>query len=614
MDRILRELLEIHSRVSHAAARASSTSELLHEVVREGAELVGVERCGVYMRDESDELFRARAACARGVALAEDVRRWRAGTPGDGLTSEALATREPVIVPDAPGDPRMIEAAVARWRIRSIMAVPMVFDDEVLGLLLMDDIGRHREFKVSDAEIASAFADFAAATVTQTEERLDLRSRLSVASRQLNAVRRAADLDEKLGNLVREGRSLDEITGKLAELLGKPCAVYRGDGPRVAVGSPDRGDGAPPTELLAPDLLAHPEVDLALAENEPGRTFLLGPISSARLRRRQVVAPIMVGGEVWGRLIVTEHKTRISGTDIGTVRRAATLIALRVGAELRAEEERGSALAALTADLLRGSVSPDDAQLRAARVGLALDAKRVVAVFAPSAPSEGAEPDPALLAAACEEHLPGTRVLTAAVSGAAAALIEIAPAEDAAAFLERHRESLEAIRAQLRGDGGPIAAVSDAHRWTDGYRSAHREARQVLECMRRFSAGEGPRLLAARDLGAGGLLLSSSDGEAMGRFADETVGRLLEEGAGAELLPTLRAFFDNMCSVRASAAAIDVHENTIRNRLARVEEQTGLAVVRDPDAQVGARLALLVLILRGRLPVSAPSAPPSGHA
>ena len=124
----------------------------------------------------------------------------------------------------------------------------------------------------------------------------------------------------------------------------------------------------------------------------------------------------------------------------------------------------------------------------------------------------------------------------------------------------------------------------------------------MVECIRRFSPAGGPTLFSADELGVGSLLLSSSDGDAVGSFADETVGELVREHSKADLLTTLVSFFDNMGSIRGSAAALDVHENTIRYRLSRIEELTGLAVMHDPDAQLRARLSLLVLLLQGRLP------------
>ena len=76
----------------------------------------------------------------------------------------------------------------------------------------------------------------------------------------------------------------------------------------------------------------------------------------------------------------------------------------------------------------------------------------------------------------------------------------------------------------------------------------------------------------------------------------------MRDSSKADLLTTLCSFFDNMASIRRSAASLGLHENTIRYRLSRIEELTGLAVTHDPDAQLRARLSLLVLLLQGRLP------------
>src|SRR5262249_5628905 len=67
----------------------------------------------------------------------------------------------------------------------------------------------------------------------------------------------------------------------------------------------------------------------------------------------------------------------------------------------------------------------------------------------------------------------------------------------------------------------------------------------------------------------------------------------------ADLVKTLRVFFDNSRSVRRSAQQLGVHENTIRYRLARVEELTGLAVASDSEDQLTVQFSLLILRLTG---------------
>jgi sugar diacid utilization regulator len=112
-------------------------------------------------------------------------------------------------------------------------------------------------------------------------------------------------------------------------------------------------------------------------------------------------------------------------------------------------------------------------------------------------------------------------------------------------------------------------------------------------------------VFSAGDLGAGRVFLATSDRELVVSHAEATLGVLVGDPAKADLLATLCSFFDNKASTRRVAERLGVHENTIRYRLSRVEQLTGLAVTHDPDAQLQAHMALLVLELQGRVPDAA---------
>jgi sugar diacid utilization regulator len=600
------------SEVTPVAARVTSIDDVLRLVADRATGLVGVERCSVYMREERPNLFRGCVGCCKGGPLPEDIKRWVAGVPADGVTREMLETRRPVVVANARRDPRMVKATVRHWQIRSIMAVPMVVGVEVIGLLLLDDVDRQHEFGAEDVELARAFADLAGGLIAQTQTRLELQSKLGAASRQLNALRRATAVDERLSDLVLEGRSLAELATTLAQLLAKPCAIFRPDGKRVAAALPETAPESAVPRLLEPEVAALPEIAELLAENDSNRAFVAGPAPAAGILHRHVVAPILLGEELWGRLVVMEHKTRFTGGDVVAVRRAATLISLQVSSERKAAEADWNAGASLAAELLDGGSDAAIARRRADRLGVSLDAARLVMVV--GSREEGEAPDFRAVAASFEREAPELSVQVTALEGAVAVLVELPAGADACGFALDNRERFEAVRASLRPAGRLIAGVSAVRSGADGYRAAHREARQVVECIRRFSPPGGPALFCADELGVGSLLLSSSDGEAMASFAEQTVGELVREHSKADLLTTLCSFFDNMGSIRGSAAALEVHENTIRYRLSRIEELTGLAVMHDPDAQLRARLSLLVLLLQGRLPAGLATAPAEAPA
>jgi len=597
----MRRAFKALSQITPAAAAVTGIDDLLRLVTERAAALVGVERCSIYMREERANLFRGCVGCSKGSPLPDDFKRWVAGVPADGVTREVLETRLPVVIANARSDERMVKSTVRHWQIRALLEVPMIVDGQVIALLLMDDVDRQHEFSADEVELARSFADLAGGLIAQTRTRLELQSKLGAAGRQLNALRRATAVDERLSDLVLDGRSLGELTATLAELLGKPCALFLADGERVAAALPEMAPESSVPRLLEPAVAGVPEVREALLANEGSRAFVVGPVPSAGLLHRHVVAPIQLGDELWGRLAVMEHKTRFTGGDVVAVRRAATLIALQVASERKAAEADWNAGASLAAELLSGGSGTATARRRADRLGVKLDAERLVVAFASRSGNEADAPDFRAVAAAFERAAGDLTVHVTALEGGVAALVEVPNGVDPRGFAAAERDRLEAIRTSLAGSERLIVGVSAVRSGPEGYRLAHREARQVVECIRRYSPAGGPALFTADELGVGSLLLSSSDSEAMATFAEQTVGELVLEHSKADLLTTLCSFFDNMGSIRGSAAALEVHENTIRYRLSRIEELTGLAVMHDPDAQLRARLSLLVLQLQGRL-------------
>jgi sugar diacid utilization regulator len=481
------------------------------------------------------------------------------------------------------------------------MAVPMVFEDEVLGLLLMDDASRSREFSDREAEVAGNFAQLAAANVSQARLRLSLRAGLDASRRHLAAERRAAAASKSLSELVGRGRSQADLLEGLAEILGKPCALFGNDGRRGPVGLPAGGDAAAVPACLGPDVAALAAASPG-ARPDPGGedAIVVGPLPAAGLPRRALVVSLALGPERWGHLAVIEDGPRLGATDLAVARRAATIIALKGRLDHTAEEGARDSRSLLAMDLMRGTAEPGGVQRRAGRLGLGLDARRAVLAVSSRDPA-GSPPDPRRLGAALREMLPEAEVDAAALGDAAAALIEVPRGDDPDAFAAIRREELAALCARL-GREDLVAGLSAAHRWVDGYRTAREEAMRVLACLRRFSPPGGPVLLTVEDLGGTGLLLAGTAGDEIVRFAEETVGLLVDDGTSVDLVATLCAFFAKGCGIRGTATELGVHENTVRYRLGRVEELTGLPVSREPDAQLSAHLGLVVMRLQGRLP------------
>ena len=590
------------ARVGPALECAGAVDDLLRVVVCELRRLVGVERCSIALRDEKAGLFRGCVGQGGDENLDAVVKRSLAGMPADGMTLELLRTKRPVIISNARNDPRIIRSTAVFWSIQSMMAVPIVYGDEVIGVIFLDDVDSPHVFTTEDAEISMVLAHLAAVAVTHAQSRIELRSNLDAANRQLVALRRSAAVEERLGDLVLAGSGLDTLVENLAQILGKPCAVYGADHTRLAMASPpDAEDGMLP-RLLEPPCVFDPQVRTALEAGGEERAFVVPPLPDAGVMHRHLVAPIVGDNELWGRLLVMECGTRFAGSDMLTLRRAARLIALHMRTERSAIEADWNAGASLAAELLGGCSDSSLVKRRAERLGVQLDAPHAVVLIASRRDRCAAVSDFRAVAAAFRDLAPELRVHATKVADGVAALVEVPQTAGVPTFMEWAKELLAEGCERLGGIGQIAAAISTVRSDAGACADAYAEAQQVLDCIRRYGTDGGPAALSAADLGTGRVFLATSDAEAVRAFADSTFGGLVRDPSKKHLLATLSCLFDSMGSIRRCALRLGVHENTIRYRLTRIEELTGLSITHDPDAQLGARLALLVLMLQGRIP------------
>jgi PucR family transcriptional regulator, purine catabolism regulatory protein len=117
-----------------------------------------------------------------------------------------------------------------------------------------------------------------------------------------------------------------------------------------------------------------------------------------------------------------------------------------------------------------------------------------------------------------------------------------------------------------------------------------REARRVAQRRRR-----GPAVATFDHVGSHRMLLALHDAQTLRDFAAAVLGpvREYDRGHRSDLERTLRTFLDRGGRYNESAAALHLHVNTLRNRLARIEELTNRDLG-STDDRVDMYLALTV--------------------
>ena len=218
----------------------------------------------------------------------------------------------------------------------------------------------------------------------------------------------------------------------------------------------------------------------------------------------------------------------------------------------------------LLENLLAGRL-PEDAETESLGLGLERDADLLVAA---GSLEEAEETDDRALAQAADAIAGtiGPRALVVVRQDEVAAVLPLAGRSPAAIGVAldvaRVRADREHGVSMLIGVSGICRGLADvAHR----YREAHQALRRT---------GPGNPIVSLSELTPFEHLVASVD-----RSTRESIGMqaaVLSENGNGALLETLRTYLDCDLDVRRAAASLYVHPNTVRYRLRRISELTGL--------------------------------------
>lgn len=586
-----RAVLRAFAPLGRALHEGAEPEDVLRIAAAEMAALVGVPRCLVHLRDEHADTFRG--VVAHG-AQEQRVRHLVSGLDADALTQEILRTGASVAVENARTDPRTVRSAMDAWDVHSVLGLPILDRGRVLGLFFLDVPGAQHRFDVAARDRAEAFAELTSVAFVQAQTAAQARGEQRHARAQAAALSRTLAVDDRLWGAVLDGFGERQVAQVLADLTGRSWAVYAPTCERIAAAAPGGGEHDPVVvpDLAAIGVFADPGVAAALRAVGDGRPVILGPFRELGLHRRLMFAG---AGKGEGRrfVVAVEHDRRFGAADSLIAHRAATVFATQALERDRAVSFSRPARAAELAELLRGNVDASTLPRYLTALDLPADARTMVCVLS-AAPRVV---DPERVEAAMRAALaPDCSPIVTAVPAGTAVLLEVPSETDG--VLVRLRTACR----RLAGDDPLRVGVSAPVTGLEACPQAHDDAVDVLACIDTLAptAAPGATVLAASELGCSRTLLAGVSPAGARRFVQRTLGTLLKPAA-EPLLLTLAQLAANAWSIRAAAEALDVHENTIRYRVGRIEEVSGLAIRTDALAQMEARMALLVLDAQRRV-------------
>ena len=613
----LRSWMSAVTEIVHAVNDAEPLGEVLTRVAVRACDLIGFEFCALMLADERRECLHI-AGCSGltpdYLAQVSDGRSLQIHPPGRDLdTPAARAYREnrTIVVPDvrdAPYYGRLRDLAPTQG-YRALLASPLRGSGDLAGVIVAYSVTA-REFSGLELELIELLSGQAALALETARLRAEQQEVIRELSRANDELRRgravlewAEQQHHQLMQLVLDEVELPGLVSALATALQASVTVEDADG-RVLASAPAEGYCPPPDPA---ERRAHTARAPLAAQESPGRRYEVarvpvprpaGPAadSAAGTAAAAWAAPVVLGGELVGRLWVTAPPADPEPVQLRVIERFALVIALLLLQQRHLLDVQSRLSGDLLGDLLRdgGPVRPRAVLDRARAIGHDLSRPHVVALLAVDDPVPSTVRLPELARAAAE---PGPSPLVGPYDGLHVLLLpaEPEPGDALRRILAKASQAVGA-RGTVTVVAGPVA------RDLADYATAFRVARGAA-ALRRASDQGG--FVDVGRLGLSALLLETGAPDALRRFAVTALERVEahEERHGGDLLATLQAWLSAGCSTAAAAEALVVHRNTVIYRLGRVQQLTGRSL-QENSVRLEFQLALMIRDIARLGPVS----------
>lgn len=564
--------------------------QVLLSIANHTLRLLEADICGVMLRE--DDEVRMRSCVGNRVIETSRLHMRR----GQGVAGLVFLTGQPAKVDDYLRDETISQdfmSLAVQEETRSALAVPLRLHGEFLGVL---EVWRRRRslFTERDVRRLVTLADFAtiaidnarlhdeqACAVRKTKQARD------ALEHQVAVLARSSSLQQSLLTTVVDGGGLTAIARTVAVELDCQIGIY---GPKGELSAAHGG-----RRMVA-------DVPVTLPPRTgTGRTSITTPVQG---KATAWVQPVFADGDQVGRVVLIQGAQSAEMMDVvaGQVAMACSLTLLRQRAASRA---RAEALDQVLWDLLQGSLEH--------RIAARGRAQQLDVAFAGSLRvlhgqlenledlATGNGWDTSQTDRVRRDVL---RSLRRVDDGRALALVglrgdlivAVAGDVDSTACKDLVNGLTATVRAQLP-ELRLTWGVSRSHDDPVDLSSASNEARTALSAAHRLG---GENVFLYEELGIVRLLLGSGDDPDLQTFIDDLTGPLIDydRNNDGSLIRTLRGFFDADCSQRVAAERLFIHHKTLRYRLERIRQLTGLDLSRHED-RMRADFALRLLQING---------------
>lgn len=446
--------------------------------------------------------------------------------------------------------------------VAALVGVPLLSGSEVVGLLFVAD-RYHRSHSALEVSILSTLATHAAVAM-KTAKAFDVTNKAlangDIARAELEKharnVQMAAEAHEKLTSLLAQGASLKTLCQTVATLLcGRVLIVDEGLQP-ICKGAPEGCD-----ERIAADAGVQDRhqdaIEKAIRQSRAsGRSVVAYATGDEQCRVISVI-----GGDSTVGAILLFRRDDLDDMAVRTFERSSSVIGIVLLSQDRMEIRRSRDVAALVRGLLLPNQYDRIATLeRADQFNFDLTQSLSLLLL---------DTDD-LKATYVAKRLRSISSLSGTIldelHGAIAIICRTQHAQEVVDAC--NRMLLKEFKANCCG------VVSKPSPGTEGLAAHYSTLRRALVVARRLGVRG---ILRQNELALYSVLFETQDESSLGAFLESSIGALLshDQKRGSALASTLLCHFDSNRNARLVAKRMNIHVNTVRQRLALIEDMLG---------------------------------------
>jgi len=303
------------SKVLEVISRSAFDLQAVFETVAESSvRLCGADRAFIFRFD--GKLLRVAATFNASRELREFVERNPIRLDRHSASGRAAVERRTIHIPDVLADPEYTYGSKDIQELRTILTVPILKGDDLLGVLLVYHLEEIRPFTDNQIALVETFADQAAIAIDNVRLLEALRHRTDELGRSVSELQALGEVSQSVNSTLDLETVLSTIVAKAAQLSSTETgAIYGYDDQSREFRL--RATYGMDQELI--DALTHRHIDLddptiaeVFAQREPLQVADLKEETASELNkialragfRARMVAPLLRGEDIVGMLVV----------------------------------------------------------------------------------------------------------------------------------------------------------------------------------------------------------------------------------------------------------------------------------------------------------------------